>query len=270
MSRLAIAPIAIVCALLAASAVHTIAIAQHPSGTQRSIAGGVYRSFYRGAERDAGPVRVPAFRMDAMLVTNADYLQFVSSAPRWQRGRVPRVFADSEYLAHWTDALHFQPGAAQQPVTHVSWFAANAYCESRGAHLPTETQWEYAARADETQRDAQRNRAFVRRILNWYAQPTVDPLPSVGSSHANVWGIYDMHALVWEWVLDFNASMINSDARSRGDGEFARFCGGSALGATDTADYAAFMRYAFRSSLRASYTLRNLGFRCVEDGVNRP
>ncbi len=268
--------IAIACATAFFAVVHTVAVAQRailPAGpvhSMRDIAGGVYQSFYRGAESETGPIRVAPFRMDTHLVTNADYLRFVTEVPRWQRGRVPRVFADREYLAQWTDALHFAMGAERQPVTRVSWFAATAYCESRGATLPTEAQWEYVARADETQRDAQRNRAFVRRILSWYSHPFVEPLPSVGQSRPNVWGIHDMHGLVWEWVLDFNASMINVDARSRGDGEFARFCGGAALGATDTADYAAFMRYAFRSTLRASYTVRNLGFRCVTEGEPPP
>jgi formylglycine-generating enzyme required for sulfatase activity len=46
----------------------------------------------------------------------------------------------------------------------------------------------------------------------------------------------------------------------------SRFCGAGAATAADATDYATFMRYAFRSSLRASYTVRNLGFRCSQRG----
>lgn len=58
-----------------------------------------------------------------------------------------------------------------------------------------------------------------------------------------------MHGVVWEWVYDFNGSLVSSDNRESGDAAAERYCGGAALGAIDIANYAAFMRYAFRSSL---------------------
>jgi protein SCO1/2 len=61
-----------------------------------------------------------------------------------------------------------------------------------------------------------------------------------------------MHGLVWEWTLDFSPEL---------DRTFA--CGGTAAGARTFDDYAAFMRYAYRSSLEARYTVANLGFRGV-------
>ena len=82
----------------------------------------------------------------------------------------------------------------------------------------------------------------------------------------NIWGAWDLHGLVWEWVEDFSQARALSDNRERGNvGDTQRFCGASALDATDRADYAAFMRYAFRTSLQGAYTVRNLGFRCAMD-----
>jgi formylglycine-generating enzyme required for sulfatase activity len=128
--------------------------------------------------------------------------------------------------------------------------------------LPTEAEWELAARADASEPDAHRAPTFVARILEFYTRPH-GALADAGGGEPNVWGIRDLHGLVWEWVDDFDASMVSADDRARGDARSARYCGGASLGAEDVADYAAFMRYAFRSSLRASYAVHNLGFRCV-------
>jgi sulfatase modifying factor 1 len=237
-----------------------------PAGDVRvAIRGGVYRPFYKNRPGENAPVKVAPFWLDAQPVTNAAFQAFVVKDPRWKRGAVARVFADAEYLAHWEGDDRAAAGTDEQPVTRVSWFAARAYCSARGGRLPTEVEWEYVARADETRRDAQTSPVFVKRILAWYSRPTPDVLPSVGRAAANVWGVYDLHGLVWEWVSDFGSSIVNVDSRSKGDGQPEKFCGGSALGAADTANYAAFMRFAFRSSLRGAYTLQNLGFRCAYD-----
>jgi formylglycine-generating enzyme required for sulfatase activity len=216
--------------------------------------------FYSGSTGQ--PVDVAAFDMDEEPVTNAQYLAFVTAHARWQRTRAPRLFVDPQYLSQWTGDTELGPAARPtQPVTFVSWYASRAYCQAQGERLPTEAEWELAARADAHQADAHRDRAFVDRILAFYTRPH-GALGDVGGA-PNLFGLRDLHGLIWEWVDDFNASMVSVDDRARGDAQTSRFCGGASLGAEDVADYAAFMRYAFRSSLRASYTVHNLGFRCV-------
>ncbi len=75
----------------------------------------------------------------------------------------------------------------------------------------------------------------------------------------------DLHGLVWEWTSDFNSALVTGDARGDTGLERQLFCGAGSLGASDRANYAAFMRFGFRSSLRAGYTVHNLGFRCAKD-----
>lgn len=239
--------------------------AQISRSSSRRIARGTFVEFYRGADGAARRVTVQPFRIDAYPVTNTRFLEFVRANPRWQRSRVPSVFADSQYLRGWEGDESLSADIGEQPVTFVSWFAARAYCDSVGGHLPTETQWEYVGRAGERSRDESSRPESVRQILAWYSQPATATLTAVGRRPPNVWGVYDLHGLIWEWVDDFNASMVGSDSRERGDRALDRFCGGASVGASDVTDYASFMRYAFRSSLRASFTIHNLGFRCVYD-----
>jgi len=86
-------------------------------------------------------------------------------------------------------------------------------------------------------------------------------IPAVGSGFRNAWGVDDLHGLVWEWTLDFNSALVSGESRGDASLEKSLFCGSGASNAADFADYAAFMRFAFRASLEAHYTTANLGFR---------
>jgi sulfatase modifying factor 1 len=215
----------------------------------------------------ATTVKVGAFALDRTPVTNAEFLGFVREHARWRRDRAAKVFADDGYLAHWAGPDELGPDARpDQPVTRVSWFAARAYCRARGKRLPTEAEWEFAATAGRTSADGASEPGFRERILAWYAQPATADLPAVGQRPPNYWGVHDLHGLVWEWVLDFNGTLVSSDSRAGKSADRLQFCGAGAFVAGDKLDYAGFMRLAFRGSLKARYTARTLGFRCARDG----
>jgi formylglycine-generating enzyme len=230
-----------------------------------SIPAGVYRPLFRG-EVDPREVPVKAFLLDVHPVTNAEFLAFVTAQPRWRRSQVKRLFADEGYLNYWAGDL--DPGTnapPRQPVTQVSWFAAKAFAAWRGKRLPTTAEWEYAANASPVQAEGRRDAAFQSAILRWYSTPAPARLPEVEAGTPNLWGVHDLHGLVWEWVSDFNAAPVTGE--SRGDTGLDRewFCGSGSLGARDRTDYPAFLRFGFRSSLEARYTVHNLGFRCARD-----
>lgn len=209
------------------------------------------------------PVQVRPFAMRTTPVTVGEYLAFVRAHPEWQRGRAPALFADGRYLTDWAAPL--QPAAEaslRSPVVNVSWFAAKAYCESEQARLPTWLEWEYAAAADESRRDARSDPAWRRRILSWYERPTSAVLGPAGST-PNAYGVSDLHGLVWEWVDDFNALFIAGDSRTQGDPDLLKFCGAGAINIIDRDSYAVLMRIALLSSLGAADTTSNLGFRCA-------
>ena len=231
---------------------------------QVSVGPGVYRPVYPAAP-DETTVSIGAFILDAAPVTNAQFLAFVTQNPQWRRDRIKRVFADPGYLQHWSGPMDPGAEAGARPVTDVSWFSTRAYCAWAGGRLPTEAEWEFAAAADEKQRDARRTPAFRERLLAWYGKPNPLQLANVRQGKPNIWGIYDLHGLVWEWVLDFGNTMISGDSRDGKDPSGRQFCGAGASNATEKEDYASFMRIAYRSALEARYTVGNLGFRCAAD-----
>lgn len=229
-----------------------------------AISGGVFKPLFRSTA-DFKEVAVKPFYLDVFPVTNEDFLQFVRAHPRWQRAAVKRLFADESYLKNWAGDL--EPGTnapPDAPVTFVSWFAAKAYAQWQGKRLPTVAEWELTAAAGYTQPDGQSDAEFKRALLAWYAAPA-DNLARVGAGRTNYWGVHDLHGLGWEWVADFNTAMVTGDARGDTGLDRQLFCGSGSVGAKDVGNYAAFMRYGFRSSLKAEYCVHNLGFRCAKD-----
>jgi formylglycine-generating enzyme required for sulfatase activity len=233
-----------------------------PAAEYAAVAAGTLASVLT-RDADQEPAKIEAFAMRATPVTNAEFLGFVQSHPEWQRGRAPAIFVDASYLHQWQSPL--DPGPAldpQTPVTSVSWFAAQAFCESENARLPSWLEWEYVAAADETHADARNNPAWRARILNWYSQSSSKPPPAVGGP-ANFYGVRNVHGLIWEWVDDFNALLVSADSRNQGDPDKLQFCGAGAISLQDRDNYAVLMRIALLSSLNGSDTTNNLGFRCV-------
>jgi sulfatase modifying factor 1 len=228
------------------------------------IPAGVYAPLQRSA-REAEQVEVKSFRLDATPVTNADFLAFVTANPKWRRSAVSRLFADSSYLEHWAGDL--EPGARaplDAPVVRVSWFAARAYARWAGKRLPTTAEWELAARAGYTTADGRNEPDFNRDLYAWLARPVPAVLPAASSGRPTLHGVRGLHGLVWEWVEDFNTAMVTGESRADTGLERDLFCGAGAAGAKETSDYAAFMRVALRSSLKANNTTTSLGFRCAQ------
>lgn len=137
-------------------------------------------------ERPAHRVRVRAFYIDVNEVTCEDYLKFVSAKshrlpPQWTKGSYP-------------------PGTGKQPVTGVDWFDAIAYAQWAGKRLPTEEEWEFAARGTGGSRypwgnDWRPNAANA-------GDSSADRLMDVGSypQGKTAIGLMDLIGNAWEWT----------------------------------------------------------------------
>lgn len=226
------------------------------------ITGGSFKPFFGS---DTSIVKVETFMMDEHPVTNRQFLAFVKANPQWRKSNVKRLFADESYLINWVSdtilPLNINPDS---PVCSVSWFAAKAYSESVNKRLPTLDEWEYTARADEKLADARKVKDYSDRIVKLYMIKDRQFNP-VKQHNPNYWGVYDMFDLIWEWTDDFNSVLSTGDSRESSYDNKGLFCAGSATSATDLMNYAAFMRFGFRTSLKANYTVSNLGFRCAKD-----
>jgi formylglycine-generating enzyme required for sulfatase activity len=231
-----------------------------PSG-MALIPTGSYLPLFAG-EGGGKAVRVPAFYLDVSPVTNADFLAFVRANPDWRRSRAAEIFAERGYLASWAGDLETGPGApADSPVIDVSWFAARAYARWRGRRLPSVAEWERAAQAGFESEKGADEPAYREAILAWFSRPAPPTPAAAGSGRANFYGVRDLVDLVSEWTEDFSGAGPAFGAG--GESGSALSCGAAAATARTFNDYPAFLRANFRSSLRASFVMPNLGFRCA-------
>ena len=154
------------------------------------------------APDNEGPVHtvyVDAFYIDKYEITNAQYKQFIDVNPQWQKDRIDRALHDGTYLALW-NGNDYPTGRANYPVVYVSWYAAIAYAEWAGKRLPTEAEWEKAARGGLISKTYAWGEGLDDSKAN-YRFNAKDITP-VGSYPANGYGLYDVAGNVWEWCID--------------------------------------------------------------------
>ena len=224
---------------------------------------GSYNTFFISKSRK--PIPVASFLMDETAVTNAEFLEFVTVSPLWRKSKVNGLFVDENYLKHWEGDLSIGESNRDiynSPVVNVSWFAAQAYCKWKQKRLPTLAEWEMAGSAAPRKIKYTTVSAY---ILHWYEKPTLSKLPNIKTTYVNNYGLFDMHGLVWEWTFDFNSFIGSADSRNTTSDDQGLFCAGAAINVKDRDDYAAFLRYSFRGSLKGNYCISSLGFRCAKN-----
>ena len=234
-----------------------------PDKKMVTVAAGSYNPFF--ITKSDQPIKVKAVKMDETAVTNVEFLEFVKANPQWQRSKVNRLFADASYLKHWESDLVIgkkNENIYHSPVVHVSWFAAQAYARWKNKRLPTIAEWELAAKAPPKNI---KYTSLTEYILGWYKKPNLPVLPNVKSTYQNQYGLYDMHGLVWEWTFNFNSFISNGDSRGNTQEEIKAFCAAGSVNVSDRDDYAGYLRFSYRGSLKGNFCIANLGFRCATD-----
>ena len=189
--------------------------------------------------------------------------------------RITKGFEIGKYevtQAQWEAVMESNPSdfkGADRPVEQVSWndvqeFLANLNGRNDGYRyrLPTEAEWEYAARAG----TAGEYYGSLDAIA-WYGRNSGDQTHPVGAKLPNAWGLYDALGNVWEWCQDWHKDDCYTefpkspavDPRGPTKGEYRVLRGGSWY------KYLWFLRVSSRFRERPSARYRHIGFRCVRE-----
>jgi formylglycine-generating enzyme len=170
---------------------------------------GIKRAELFSGEVPAHTVTVSPFYIDRHEVTNALYKKFLDRNPQWRRGRIQSRYHNGNYLKHW-DVDTYPKGKADHPVTNVGWYSAVAFCRWAGKRLPTEAEWEHAARG------GLKGKAFpwgdepADKTRANYLGSGIGGTTPVGSYPANGYGLFDMAGNVWEYTADEWGSYTSS------------------------------------------------------------
>ena len=167
-------------------------------------------------ERPTHTVYVDAFFMDEHEVTNFEYQQFVRANPSWRKDKIDERFHNGNYLKDWQGNA-YPSGKTRHPVVHVSWYAAMAYAQWVGKRLPTEAEWEYAARGGLSGKTFPWGDEWDSNqvhIGEWRDGNRIGDTAKVGKLPPNGYGLYDIAGNVWEWCLDeYNKDFYSTSPR---------------------------------------------------------
>ncbi len=152
-------------------------------------------------ETPARRVTLSPFRLDPYEVTNARFARFLEERPEWRPESLAAELHNGRYLEHWT-ASGPPAELAEHPVVFVNWHAAQAFCRWAGGRLPTEAEWEYAARAGGGDREFPwGDEPPHPRLANYHASAISGTSP-VGAYPPTGLGLFDLAGNVWELLLD--------------------------------------------------------------------
>ncbi len=167
------------------------------------------------ADNDEQPehsVYVDAFYIDANEVTNAEFKDFIVANPEWQKKRIDEKFQNGNYLHDW-NGNNYPDEEDDHPVRYVSWYAAMAYAQWVDKRLPTEAEWEKAARGGLKGKKYPWGNNINGTRANY--GKNIGHTTPVGKYLPNDYGVYDMAGNVWEWCLDAYQSDFYANSPKR-------------------------------------------------------
>ena len=226
----------------------------------------------RNNEQPVHTVSVDAFYMDKYEVTNLEYQQFVLANPRWGKDRIEDRFTIGDYYLQNWNGNDYPDGKSDHPVESVSWYAAMAYAGWAGKRLPTEAEWEYAARGGLAGKKYPGGDTIDPGRANY--GENVGNTTAVGKYLPNGYGLHDMVGNVLEWCLDeYNADFyLNSPRENPISGansvdeiikDFTTVTTDRVLRGGSWLDNPRLLRVADRAGGNPTYTASNIGFRCA-------
>ncbi len=209
-------------------------------------------------EMPAHEVTLGEFWITRTEINNAQYRFF--EAMRLDKGGVFLLRA-----GRWIGSAIQKPD--DLPAASVSWDDAKAFCEHHGFRLPTEAEWEYAARAGSRTAWSMGDRKSDLDSYAWHVGNSERSAHPVGTLQPNPWGLHDMHGNVAEWVADWygpysSAPAKNPPGPTRGSSRVVR--GGAFMTSPES------QRSADRDKLEPETRFLGIGFRCAHNPPPQP
>ncbi len=200
----------------------------------------------------AHTVTLDSFYMDVHEVTNADYKQFCQAT-------------GYKYPEFWnTEAFRSGDNYPHHPVIGISWSDANKYAAWAGKRLPTEAEWEYAARGGLEGKEYPNGDTLGRVEEKKSLNPWVNGIVQVTLFKANGYGLYDMDGNVWEWVSDgFDEHYYEASPAYNPKGPVNKFNKVIRSGSWHSGGMC--KKVYYRKGLPANWVDFAVGFRCVKD-----
>lgn len=224
-------------------------------------------------EKPVHEVELDRFEISAYEITNHQYAAFLneygSDSVKDSKYSGQKLVEPHEWgLRKTEDGWIPQPGYEQYPVVMVTWYGAYEFCRFYGYQLPTEAQWEYAARSGgKRQQWAGTSDSLQLDQYAWFDKNSDGKTHPVGQKKPNALGLYDMSGNVWEWCLDswdvhaFRTRADNAPVKNpvaAGKNANVHILRG---GAYD--NNVRWVRTAYRYGLNANLKYANFGFRVV-------
>ena len=199
-------------------------------------------------ERPSRKVSLPAFHIDKFEVTNKDYKAFVDATghpvpPGWAGGTFPAEFAD-------------------HPVVFVSWFDADAYCKWAGKRLPTEAEWEKAARGTDG-RQFPWGDDFDLKKVNTSGEYQGTTRVGMFEDGASPYGAMDMAGNAQEWTADWYKQYPDNDFEDDDYGEKFKVVRGGSWGGLGHYIVKTYIRTSYRNTAPPEGRYDDVGFRCA-------
>jgi formylglycine-generating enzyme required for sulfatase activity len=196
-----------------------------------SVSGGTFQMGSNNGGNNEKPVHtvtVSSFKISKYEVTNSQFCKFLNSIGcnsngsyhDAEYGNVPYINIDYSINPDYSDCQinytggQFVPKRGKQdyPVIEVTWYGAHAFAKWAGGRLPTEAEWEFAARGGNKSKGYTYSGSNNIDEVAWYWNNSHDFTHHVGTKTPNELGIYDMSGNVWEWCHDWYGSGYYSNS----------------------------------------------------------
>lgn len=222
-------------------------------------------------ERPAKRIKINSFYMGKYEVSNKEFAEFLNAKgnqfekhARWIN--LNGAWEDLNCRIYENKGkFYVEPGYENYPVNYVNWYGANAYCKWKGGRLPTEAEWEYAAKGGKFKSNKSL-KLILQNMENyaWFNANSNKKWHKSGLKQPNALGLYDIYGNLWEWCSDYYSERYyksrpkqNPKGVENGDYKIIR-------GASWT-DNKKTLHYSNRNAINPTNNKINVGFRIVFD-----